>query len=75
MNRFWNTLGIVVHTGRRHFPWLDNVRSSSVYTRNVRRYIPHGYCDDYTRCSKSYSTALTYTELVFSVYYFAKSAI
>jgi len=54
-----------VRAGKRHFPWLNNALSSSVYCRNVRRYIPHGYCDDYASLSRSYSTVLGYTELVF----------
>jgi len=51
-----------VNAGRRHFPQVNNVPSTSVYRQNIRRYIPHGYCDDYINRSRSNSTSRSYAE-------------
>jgi len=59
-------LMFAVCTGRRHFPEVNNVPSTSVYYRSVRRYIPHGYCDDYMKWTPSNSISHTYIELVFN---------
>jgi len=56
-----------VERGRRHFPQVNNILSTSICRRNARRYIPHGYCDDcyqWTQKPFSISHRPTYTELV-----------
>lgn len=36
-----------ISTGKRHFPHLNNVVSAAIYKTNARRFMPHGYSEDY----------------------------
>jgi len=59
---------VAVCTGRRHFPDVNNVPSTARYWRNVRRYIPHGYCDDYADWASSDYISHTCRELVYLLF-------